>query len=158
MNIVVRSATPTDASLILDFIRALATYEKLAHVVVATEETVRETLFGARPAAEALIAELDGTPAGFAVFFHNYSTFLSRPGIYLEDLFVKPELRRHGVGRALFSRVAKLAVERRCGRFEWSVIDWNEPAIAFYKSLGAEPVSEWTIFRLTGEALARVGR
>src|SRR5439155_8872491 len=106
------------------------------------------SLFGARPAAEALIAELDGAPAGFAVFFHNYSTFLSRKGLYLEDLFVRPELRRRGVGRALFLHLARLAVERQCGRFEWSVLDWNEPAIAFYRSLGAVPMSEWTVLRL----------
>jgi GNAT superfamily N-acetyltransferase len=158
MSLSVRPATPADAGVILAFIRELAEYEKLAHQVVATESTVRETLFGPRTAAEALIAELDGAPVGFAIYFHNYSTFLSRPGIYLEDLFVKPALRRRGVGKALFTRVAQIAVERRCGRFEWSVLDWNEPAIAFYKSLGAEPMSDWTVFRLTGEALARVGR
>jgi GNAT superfamily N-acetyltransferase len=153
----IRTAAPTDAALVLDFIRELATYERLAHQVVASEETVRETLFGARPAAESLIAELGGAPAGFAIFFHNYSTFLSRPGLYLEDLFVKPAFRRRGVGGALFRQVARLAVERRCGRFEWSVLDWNQPAIAFYRSLGAEPLTDWTVFRLTGEALSRVG-
>jgi GNAT superfamily N-acetyltransferase len=154
----IRSATAADAALILDFIRELAAYEKLSDAVVATETDVRETLFGARPAAEAIIATLDGAPAGFAIFFANYSTFLARPGIYLEDLFVKPALRRRGVGRALFTHVARLAVARRCGRFEWSVLDWNEPAIAFYKSLGAVPMSEWTIFRLTGAALLNAGR
>lgn len=154
----VRLARPDDAALVLQFIRQLAEYEKLSHQVVATEEQLRQTLFGARPAAEALIAELDGVPAGFALFFHNYSTFLARPGLYLEDLFVSPALRRQGVGRALFTRVARLAVERQCGRFEWSVLDWNAPAIAFYRSLGAEPLSDWTIFRLTGEALDRASR
>jgi GNAT superfamily N-acetyltransferase len=154
----VRLAQPSDAALVLRFIRELAEYEKLSHQVVATEEQVRETLFGARPAAESLIAEVDGQPAGFAIFFHNYSTFLARPGIYLEDLFVTPDLRRQGVGRALFAHVARLAVERGCGRFEWSVLDWNQPAIAFYRSLGAEPLSDWTVFRLTGEALSRASR
>ena len=154
----VRLARPDDAALVLQFIRQLAEYEKLSHQVVATEAQLRQTLFGARPAAEALIAELDGVPAGFALFFHNYSTFLARPGIYLEDLFVSPAFRRQGVGRALFTRVARLAVERQCGRFEWSVLDWNAPAIAFYRSLGAEPLSDWTIFRLTGEALDRASR
>jgi GNAT superfamily N-acetyltransferase len=154
----IRSATADDAALILALIRELATYEKLAHEVVATEATVRETLFGARPAAEALIASVDGVPAGFAIFFSNYSTFLARPGIYLEDLFVKPTFRRRGVGRALFVQVARLAVERRCGRFEWSVLDWNAPAIAFYRSLGALPMSEWTVFRLTGQALVNAAR
>jgi GNAT superfamily N-acetyltransferase len=154
----VRLARPSDAALVLQLIRELAEYEKLSDQVTATEAQVRETLFGARPAAESLIAELDGAPAGFAIFFHNYSTFLARPGIYLEDLFVKPAFRRQGVGRALFTHVARLAVERRCGRFEWSVLDWNAPAIAFYKSLGAVPLEDWTVFRLTGEALSRVGR
>jgi GNAT superfamily N-acetyltransferase len=154
----IRIATAADAPLVLDLIRELATYEKLAHEVVATEETVRETLFGAKPAAEALIASVEGAPAGFAIFFSNYSTFLARPGIYLEDLFVRPAFRRRGVGRALFVQVAKLAIERRCGRFEWSVLDWNAPAIAFYRSLGALPMSDWTVFRLTGEALAKLAR
>jgi len=155
--IAIRLARPEDAPLLLDLIRGLAAYEKLADQVTATEAAVRETLFGPRPAAEALIAELDGVAAGFAIFFSSYSTFLARPGIYLEDLFVKPELRRRGVGRALFTHVARLAVERGCGRFEWSVLDWNEPAIAFYRSLGAVPLSDWTVFRLTGEALKRLG-
>jgi GNAT superfamily N-acetyltransferase len=154
----VRLAGRADAPLLLRLIRALAEYEKLADQVVATEEGLTETLFGARPAAEAFIAELDGTPAGFALFFHNYSTFLARPGIYLEDLFVLPDFRRQGVGRALFSRVARLAVERGCGRFEWSVLDWNAPAIAFYRSQGAVPLDDWTVFRLTGEALSRTAR
>lgn len=154
----IRPAGPGDAPLLLTLIRGLAEYEKLSDQMVATEEALDQTLFGPRPAAEALIATLDGVPAGFALFFQNYSTFLGRPGIYLEDLYVKPELRRRGVGRALFTRVARLAVERRCGRFEWSVLDWNEPAIAFYRSLGAVPLSDWTVFRLTGAALTQVGR
>jgi len=154
----IRLARPADAALVLRFIRALAEYEKLSDQVVSTEAGITETLFGPRPAAESLIAEVDGVPAGFAIFFSNYSTFLARPGIYLEDLFVLPDFRRQGVGRALFGHVARLAVERRCGRFEWSVLDWNEPAIAFYRSLGAVPLADWTVFRLTGEALGRVGR
>jgi len=153
----IRLARPDDAPLLLELIRGLAEYEKLSDQVSATAQDLRDTLFGARPAAEALIAELDGAPAGFALFFSNYSTFLAKPGIYLEDLFVKPELRRRGVGRALFTHMARLAVERNCGRFEWSVLDWNEPAIAFYKSLGAVALSDWTVFRLTGEALRRLG-
>ena len=153
----IRPARPEDAPVVLQFIRELAAYEKLSDQVTANEAAVRETLFGARPAAESLIAQLDGAPAGFAIFFSNYSTFLAKPGLYLEDLFVKPELRRRGVGRALFSHLARLAVERQCGRFEWSVLDWNEPAIAFYRSLGAVPLSDWTVFRLTGEALNRLG-
>ena len=154
----IRIARPADAALVLQFIRELADYEKLSDQVVATEAGITETLFGAHRAAEALIAELDGAPAGFAIFFPNYSTFLARPGIYLEDLFVKPAFRRQGVGRALFTRVARLAVERGCGRFEWSVLDWNAPAIAFYRSLGAVPLDDWTVFRLTGEALSRAAR
>jgi len=153
----IRIARPEDSPLVLQLIRELADYEKLSEQVVATEAQVKETLFGPRPAAECLIAEADGQPAGFALFFPNYSTFLARPGIYLEDLFVTPAFRRRGVGRALFSHVARLAVERRCGRFEWSVLDWNQPAIAFYRSLGAQPLEDWTVFRLTGEALTRAG-
>jgi GNAT superfamily N-acetyltransferase len=156
--IAVRAATPADAPLLLQLISALAEYEKLSHQVVATEATLRETLFGPRPAAEAIIGELDGAPAGFAIFFHSYSTFLARRGLYLEDLFVKPQLRRRGVGRALFTHLARLAVARGCGRFEWSVLDWNQPAIDFYKRQGAEPMSDWTVFRLTGEALVKASR
>jgi GNAT superfamily N-acetyltransferase len=155
--LVIRPATAADSATILSLVRALAEYEKLSHEVVATAETLRETLFGERPQAEALIAEWDGEPAGFALFFHNYSTFLSRRGLYLEDLFVKPELRGQGIGKALFLRLAQVAVERGCGRFEWSVLDWNEPAIGFYGALGAEPMSEWTVFRLSGEPLRKLG-
>ena len=153
-----REATESDVPLILRFIRDLAEYERLLDACVATEESVRETLFGARRYAEVIIAEWDGEPAGFALFFHNYSTFLARPGIYLEDLFVRPELRGHGIGKALLGRLATLAVERNCGRLEWAVLNWNEPAIGFYKSLGAVPQDEWTVYRVTGEALAHLSR
>lgn len=152
----VRSATADDVGLILEFIEGLAHYEKLSHEVVADEERLRRTLFSDRPAAEVLIAECDGEAAGFALFFHNYSTFLARPGLYLEDLYVRPELRGRGVGRRLLSRLASIAVERECGRFEWSVLDWNEPAIRFYENLGAKAMDGWTVFRVTGEALSRL--
>lgn len=153
-----RNATEADVPLILQFIRDLAEYERLLDVCVATEESVRETLFGERPYAEVIIAEWNGAPAGFALFFHNYSTFLARPGIYLEDLFVRPELRGHGIGKALLARLASLAVERKCGRFEWAVLNWNEPAIGFYRSLGAVPQTEWTVYRVTGDALERLAQ
>ncbi|MBX7184501.1 MAG: GNAT family N-acetyltransferase [Vicinamibacteria bacterium] len=149
-------ATEGDVAQILTFIKALAEYERLADSVVATEEGLRATLFGPRPYAECVIARWNGEPAGFALFFHNYSTFLGRPGLYLEDLFVKPELRGKGVGRSLLSYLANIALERNCGRLEWSVLDWNASAIGFYRSLGAEPLEEWTIFRLKGEALSRL--
>lgn len=148
-----RPATRDDVPLILRFIRGLAEYERLPHECVATEERLRATLFGARPAAEVQLAFLDGEPAGFALFFHNYSTFLAQPGIYLEDLFVEPRFRGRGVGRALLSRLAKLAVERDCGRLEWSVLDWNTDAIGFYEKLGARGMTDWTVHRLTGDAL-----
>lgn len=154
----IRAATEADVPLLLTLIRELATYERLADQVTATEDDLRRTLFGERPAAEALLATWDGQPAGMAIFFPNYSTFLARPGLYLEDLFVRPNLRRRGIGRALFVRLAKLAVERGCGRFEWAVLDWNAPAVAFYRSLSAIPMSEWTVFRLTGDALVRASR
>jgi GNAT superfamily N-acetyltransferase len=156
MTTQIRPATERDVPLILDMITALAEYEKLAHAVTATQETVRESLFGAHPAAEVVIATVGDEPAGFALFFHNYSTFLAQPGLYLEDLFVKPAFRGHGVGRALLQHLAAVAVERNCGRFEWSVLDWNEPAIGFYKKLGAVPLEDWTIFRVTGDALKRL--
>ena len=155
MSVTIRSATPDDAPLVVRLIRGLAEYERLAHACVATEADVRATLFGAQPQAEVLIAEVDGEPAGFALFFHNYSTFLARRGLYLEDLFVLPERRGAGIGRALLARLARIAVERGCGRFEWSVLDWNEDAIRFYRSLGAEPMSEWTVQRVSGAALTR---
>jgi len=152
----IRSATPADVPLILSLIRELAEYEKLAHQVVATEADIQNSLFGPRPAAECLIAELDGALAGFALFFHNFSTFLGKPGIYLEDLYVKPELRGKGVGRKLLAHLAQLTVTRGCGRFEWAVLDWNEPAIGFYRSIGARMLDDWKINRLTGEALERL--
>jgi GNAT superfamily N-acetyltransferase len=154
----IRPAQPADVPVVLELIRALAEYERLAHQVVATEADLTASLFGARPAAEVILADLDGKAAGLAVYFTNFSTFLGRPGLYLEDLFVRPPLRRRGVGRALFQYLAKLAVERRCGRFEWSVLDWNQTAIAFYRSLGAVPLVEWTVFRLTGDALLQAAR
>lgn len=152
----VRPAIEADVSLILQLISDLAEYEKLSGEVRATESLLREHLFGPRPTAEALIAELDGQPAGFALFFHNFSTFLGRPGIYLEDLFVRPHARRCGIGKALLIELARLAVQRKCGRLEWAVLDWNEPAISFYKTLGAVPMDEWTIFRVTGDALLKL--
>jgi len=149
-----RFASREDVPTILALIRGLAEYEKLAHEVVADEATLAATLFGERRVAEVVIAEHAGEPAGFALFFHNFSTFLGRPGIYLEDLFVKPALRGRGVGELLLAFLAKLAVERGCGRFEWAVLDWNEPAIRFYQRLGARPLREWTVFRVAGPELA----
>lgn len=149
----IRVASESDVPLIHRFIRELAEYERLLHEVVATEESVRETLFGVRRFAEVLIAEDGGEPVGFALFFHNYSTFLARPGIYLEDLYVRPEYRGRGYGRQLLAHLARLAVERECGRFEWAVLNWNEPAIGFYRAMGAVPQDTWTVYRLTGEAL-----
>jgi GNAT superfamily N-acetyltransferase len=149
----IRSATEDDVSLILALIKELAGYERLSHEVVATEEALRDSLFGERRVAEALLGYLGGDPAGFALFFHNFSTFLGRPGIYLEDLYVRPEFRGAGVGRALLVHIAGLARDRNCGRLEWSVLDWNEPAIGFYRRIGASPVSGWTVYRVTGEAL-----
>ncbi|SDR86115.1 GNAT family N-acetyltransferase [Opitutus sp. GAS368] len=150
-----RSATAADVPLILDLIRGLAVYEKLAHEVVATEDALRRTLFGSPPAAQVVIAEVDGQPAGFALYFFNYSTFLAKPGLYLEDLFVKPEFRGGGTGKALLLHLAKIANARGCGRMEWSVLDWNEPAIKFYEALGARRMKEWQICRLTGPALTQ---
>jgi GNAT superfamily N-acetyltransferase len=148
-----RFATVDDVSVVLGFIRELADYEKLSHEVVADEATLRESLFGDRQVAEVLIAEHHGAPVGFALFFHNFSTFLGRPGIYLEDLYVKPEARGRGIGKALLAEIARLATQRGCGRVEWWVLDWNRPAIEFYDRLGAVPMDGWTVFRLTGEAL-----
>ncbi|MFZ5662761.1 MAG: GNAT family N-acetyltransferase [Pseudomonadota bacterium] len=155
-GIVLRSAARADVPLILAFIRELAEYEKLAHEVVADEAGLAEQLFGARPAAEVVIAEADGQPAGFALFFHNFSTFLGRRGLYLEDLYVRPAFRGRGLGLALMRHLARLAVERGCGRFEWSVLDWNTPAIEFYRQLGAVGLEDWTVQRLSGEALRRL--
>jgi GNAT superfamily N-acetyltransferase len=150
----IRAGEEKDLSTILGFIKGLADYERLANEVVATEEVLQKELFGTHPAAEVRIASLDGTDVGFAIFFHNFSTFLGRKGLYLEDLFVTPEIRGKGVGKALFVHLAQLAVERGCGRFEWSVLDWNESAIDFYTSRDAVPQNGWTTFRLSGPALA----
>lgn len=152
----IRPATVADVPLILEFIKGLAEYERAPDQVEATEERLRETLFGAHPAAFVLIASVDDAPAGFALYFHNYSTWLARPGLYLEDLFVRPEYRGRGIGAALLAELARIAVERGCGRMEWWVLDWNEPAIGFYRALGAIPMDEWTVFRVTGEALAKL--
>jgi GNAT superfamily N-acetyltransferase len=149
-------ATEGDVPLILQMIKALSVYEKLAHEVTATEEGLRRTLFGPAPAAEVIIGYADDEPAGFALFFQNYSTFLALPGIHLEDLFVVPAWRGRGLGRLLLTHLAALAVERGCGRLEWTVLDWNAPAIGFYKGLGARALDDWTIFRLTGDGLRQV--
>lgn len=148
----IRFAEEKDVKLILDFIKELADYEKLLSEVVATEEILMDSLF-VRKAAEVIIGEHDGEPVGFALFFHNFSTFLGRPGIYLEDLYVRPEMRGKGYGKILLSYLAKLALERNCGRFEWWCIDWNEPSINFYKSIGAVPMDEWTVYRVHNQAL-----
>lgn len=151
-----RAATAGDVPVVLRLIRGLAEYERLLDECVATEAQLRESLFGDRPQAEVVIAEWEGEAAGFALFFHNYSTFLARRGLYLEDLFVLPEHRGRGIGRALLSHLARLAVARGCGRFEWAVLDWNAPAIGFYRALGAVPMDEWTVMRVRGEALTRL--
>jgi len=153
MTLRIRAGERADVPLIAELIRGLAEYERLADEVKMTEDKLERTLFGERRYAETLIAEDDGRPVGFALFFHNYSTFLAQPGIYLEDLFVRPEHRGSGVGRALLEALARTAVERGCGRMEWAVLDWNESAIGFYERLGARPNSDWTVYRLTGEAL-----
>ena len=155
-NFQIRQATEQDVPLVLSFIRQLAEYERLSHEAVMTEEILRRSLFGPRPFAEVLLGYADEKPVAFAVFFHNFSTFLGRPGLYLEDLFVIPEMRGHGFGKAMLVELAGIARERNCGRFEWSVLDWNESAIGFYKKLGAVPMDEWTIMRVTGEALERL--
>jgi GNAT superfamily N-acetyltransferase len=155
-EITIRPAKEHEVPVILQFIRDLAQYEHLEHQCVVTAEMLSRTLFGARPYAEVVLACLDGQPVGFALFFHNYSTFLGQPGIYLEDLYVRPEARGHGVGRRLLTWLAATAVSRECGRLEWSVLDWNEPSIAFYRKLGAVPMDEWTTFRVTGPALMQL--
>jgi GNAT superfamily N-acetyltransferase len=157
-DIAIRPAREHECGVILKFIRALAEYEHLEHEAVATEESLRSTLFGSRPYAEVVFACLNDEPVGFALFFHNYSTFLGRPGIYLEDLFVFPEVRGRGVGRRLLVWLAATAVSRGCGRLEWSVLDWNEPSIRFYENLGAVPMEEWSIYRVTGPALSRLAQ
>jgi GNAT superfamily N-acetyltransferase len=149
----IRPSTVEDVPLILGFIRGIAEYEKLSHEVTATEADIRESFFGTHPAAECVLAFCDGKPAGFAVFFHNFSTFMGRAGLYLEDLFVMPEYRGKGIGKALLLHLAGIAKERKCRRFEWMVLDWNASAIEFYKKLGAKPMEGWTIFRLAGKAL-----
>ena len=154
----VRPARVEDVPQIARLIRGLAEYERLTAKCTFTEDGLREHLFGSRPYAEALLAEEGGRPVGFALFFHTYSSFLGKPKVFLEDLFVEPEHRRKGHGRALLSAVARIAVERNCGRLEWSVLDWNEDAIMFYRSLGADAIDEWTSFRLTGEALGALAR
>jgi len=154
----IRAAEPADVPVIADLIRQLAKFEKLESEVVLTEELLGTGLFGTRRYAEAVLAEEEANPIGFALFFHTFSTFLARPGIYLEDLFVLADHRGRGVGRALLAHLARLAVERECGRLEWAVLNWNQEAIRFYERLGARPNSEWTVYRLTGEALGALGR
>ena len=155
-TITIRPATEHDVPLISGFIRDLARYEHLEHEMLATEEGLRKTLFGERRYAEVVFACVADEPVGFALFFHNYSTFLAKPGIYLEDLFVRPEARGRGLGKLLLTWLARTTVDRNCGRLEWSVLDWNEPSIGFYRSLGAVLKSEWQIFRLTGDALTNL--
>jgi GNAT superfamily N-acetyltransferase len=154
-HILIRPATEADVAAILGFVRELAEYEKLAHAAVATEDMIARGLFGPRPYAEALIAELDGTPVGFALYFHTFSTFVGKPGLYLEDIFVRPAHRRQGIGLGLLRELAKIALRRDCGRLEWAVLDWNEPAIRFYRhKLGARAMDDWTTQRLDRDAIA----
>ena len=152
----IRIANVDDCQLILSFIKELAEYEKLSHEVVVSTEGLRETLFGARPYAEVLIAEFEEIAVGYALYFYNFSTFTGRPGIYLEDIYINPQMRGRGFGKCLLSYIAKLAVERNCTRFEWSVLDWNEPSLQFYRSIGAVPMDEWTVQRLHGPALKKL--
>jgi GNAT superfamily N-acetyltransferase len=152
----IRTVTDADLPVILSLIRELAEYERAPDAVIATEEGLRDVLFGEKPAAKVLLALEKGAPVGFAVYFHNFSTWLGRPGLYLEDLFVRPAERGKGYGRALLERLAQIAKECGCGRMEWAVLDWNEPAIQFYRKLGAQPMDEWTVFRLTDEGIARL--
>lgn len=157
-RITIRPATPDDVELVAALIHALAEYEKLAHECRATPGALREQLFGARPAAECLIGELDGVARGFALYFTSFSTFLCKPGLWLEDLFVVPEARGAGLGKALLVELARISVERGCGRLEWNVLDWNAPAIGFYRTLGARPMEDWTTMRVDGETLAALAR
>ncbi len=152
-QVTLRSVTPEDLPTLLQLIWALAEYEKLSHLVTGSEELLGQHLFGDRPYAEAVLAECDGQAAGFALFFYNYSTFLTKPGIYLEDLFVLPQFRRQGIGKALLTHLAKRALDEGCGRLEWSVLDWNAPAIAFYQQMGADVLPDWRVCRVTGDAL-----
>lgn len=156
MNLTIRPARRGDEPLILEFIRGLAEYEQLAHECIATEADLTRSLFSDEPAAEVVIAYDGAVPVGFALYFHSYSTFLARKGLYLEDLFVPPEHRGRGVGLALLAHLARIAVERGCGRMEWSVLDWNDSAIGFYRKIGAQAMDDWTVFRLTGETLERL--
>lgn len=158
MNLTIRRAVAGDEGLILGFIRELAAYEKLSHEVVASDEDLNRTLFCDAPKAFALIAEDDGEPVGFALYFFNYSTFLGKHGLYLEDLYVRESARGRGAGKALLAALARIALDHDCGRMEWSVLDWNAPSIAFYKSLGAEPMDEWTVYRLTGASLDHLAK
>ncbi|MBI2946046.1 MAG: GNAT family N-acetyltransferase [Verrucomicrobia bacterium] len=156
MNLTIRPATEKDIPVVLSFIRELAEYERLAHEVEATEEILKESLFGSRACAEVVFACIGAEPIAFAVFFHNFSTFLGRRGLFLEDLYVKPAFRRRGVARALLHYLAQLARERKCGRLEWAVLKWNKPAIQFYEQLGAVGLNEWTIYRVTGRGLEQL--
>lgn len=156
-HFIIRAVAPSETTIVYRFIRELAEYEKLEHTITATEEDIHEALFGARPSAEAVLAFWDGTPVGFALYFTSFSTFVGRPGIYLEDIYVQPDYRGKGIGKAVLAYLAQLAKQRRYGRIEWSVLDWNEPAIQFYMNLGAVPMDEWTVFRLTGDSLERLG-
>lgn len=156
MGVMIRTATAADAALILAFVHELAEYERLPHAVVATEASIAEALFGPKAVAEALIAQMEAGPVGYAIFFANFSTFLGRAGIYLEDLYVRPAMRGQGIGKRLFAEVAKRAAERGCQRLDWSVLDWNEPSIQFYRSLGAEPLGAWTTYRMKREAIERL--
>lgn len=156
VDVVIRPATESDIPALLGLIWELAEYEKLTHIMVATEEQYKEALFGAKPVAEALMAFVDGEAVGYAIFFHNFSTFLGRAGIYLEDIYVRPQVRGRGVGKKLFATVARIARERNCGRYEWCVLKWNTPSIDFYKALGAESLDGWLMMRLDGDALAKV--
>src|ERR1700760_823256 len=152
----IRAATPADVGAMLALMHELAVYEKLTHLFIATEAGVHDALFGARPSAEALVADIDGRVVGYALFFHNYSTFLGRRGLYLEDLYVQPSQRGSGLGSAMLRHLAALALERQCGRFEWTVLDWNQPAIEFYERMGASVLPDWRIVRMTGDALAQL--
>ena len=152
----IRAVTPEEVELVLTFIRELAEYERLSHEVTATVENIRAALFGARPCAEAVFGCIDGEACGFALYFHNFSTFVGKPGLYLEDLYVRPAARGRGLGSHMLAWLAKLALERGCGRFEWAVLDWNEPALKVYRGLGARAADEWTLHRITGEALVQL--
>lgn len=151
----IRKATPEDIPLILDLIKLIAGYEKLSHEVIASEESLHHSIFGEKSTVEVLLAFIDNTPIGYAIFFHNFSTFVGRKGIYLEDLFVKPEFRGKGIGKLLLKEIAKIAVEKNCGRIEWAVLDWNKPAIDFYESIGANAMNEWILFRMNEKEIKK---